>query len=75
MTLKDTACLHHDKAPNMHYRSVGASDLKDSVLSLGTATFGGSNAFFKAWGETGVAEATSLVDIALDAGVNNLPPV
>ena len=55
---------------NMELRTVGASDLKVSVLSLGTATFGGGNAFFKAWGETDVAEATNLVDISLDAGVN-----
>ena len=68
--LNDTARLHHDEAPNMDYRTVGPSDLKVSVLSLGTATFGGGNAFFKAWGETDVVEATSLVDIALEAGVN-----
>lgn len=54
----------------MEYRMVGSSDLKVSVLSLGTATFGGSNAFFKAWGETDVAEATRLVDVAIEAGVN-----
>lgn len=54
----------------MEYRFVGASDLKVSVLSLGTATFGGGNEFFRAWGETGVKEATRLVDIALEAGVN-----
>ncbi|MDB5820612.1 MAG: oxidoreductase [Rhizobacter sp.] len=54
----------------MDYRFVGGSDLKVSVLSLGTATFGGSNAFFKQWGETDVAEATRLVDISLDAGVD-----
>ncbi|MDQ6675417.1 MAG: aldo/keto reductase [Chloroflexota bacterium] len=53
----------------MEYRLVGGSDLKVSALSLGTATFGGGNEFFKAWGETDVAEATSLVDIALDAGI------
>ena len=53
----------------MEYRFVGGSDLKVSVLSLGTATFGGGNEFFKAWGDTDVAEATSLVDIALAAGV------
>ncbi len=40
------------------------------VLCFGTATFGGSNEFFKAWGETDVKEATRLVDICLDAGVN-----
>ena len=40
-----------------------------SALSLGTATFGGSSEFYRAWGETDVAEATRLVDVALDAGV------
>jgi aryl-alcohol dehydrogenase-like predicted oxidoreductase len=54
----------------MEYRTIGTSDLKVSVLSLGTATFGGGNEFFKAWGETGVREATELVDVALDAGIN-----
>jgi len=53
----------------MEYRLVGCSDLRVSALSLGTATFGGGNEFFKAWGETDVAEATRLVEIALDAGV------
>lgn len=54
----------------MDYRKLGHSDLEASVLSFGTATFGGGTPFFKAWGETGVAEATRLVDIARDAGVN-----
>ncbi len=53
----------------MEYRPVGASDLTVSALSLGTATFGGASAFYRAWGETDVAEATRLVDVALDAGV------
>jgi aryl-alcohol dehydrogenase-like predicted oxidoreductase len=51
------------------YRPVGGTDLKVSVLSMGTATFGGASDFYRAWGETGVAEATRLVDVALDAGV------
>jgi aryl-alcohol dehydrogenase-like predicted oxidoreductase len=51
------------------YRSVGSSGLTVSALSLGTATFGGGSEFYRAWGETGVAEATRLVDVALDAGV------
>jgi len=38
------------------------------VLSLGTATFGGEGEFFQAWGANGVAEATRLVDICLEAG-------
>jgi aryl-alcohol dehydrogenase-like predicted oxidoreductase len=40
------------------------------ALSLGTGTFGGGGEFFKAWGATDVAEATRLVDVALDAGMN-----
>jgi aryl-alcohol dehydrogenase-like predicted oxidoreductase len=40
------------------------------VLSLGTATFGGGNEFFKAWGETDVNEAKRLIDICLEAGAN-----
>lgn len=40
------------------------------VLCLGAATFGGEGEFFKAWGATDVAEATRLVDICLEAGVN-----
>ena len=44
--------------------------MKVPVLCYGTGTFGGSNEFFKAWGSSDVAEATKLVDICLDAGVN-----
>lgn len=54
----------------MEYRQLGASGLRIPVLSFGTATFGGSNAFFKAWGNTQVEEATRLVNLCLDAGVN-----
>ncbi|WP_207426604.1 aldo/keto reductase [Pedobacter sp. SYSU D00535] len=54
----------------MEYRQLGASGLEVSVLSFGTATFGGGNEFFKAWGSTEVNEATRLVDICLDAGIN-----
>ncbi len=54
----------------MDYRRLGASGLKVPVLSFGTGTFGGSSEFFNAWGSTDVAEATRLVDICLDAGVN-----
>ena len=55
---------------DMEYRQLGKSGLKVPVLSFGTGTFGGSNAFFKAWGSSDVAEATRLVDICLEAGVN-----
>ncbi|HTZ46957.1 MAG TPA: aldo/keto reductase [Verrucomicrobiae bacterium] len=54
----------------MEYRQLGYSGLKVPVLSFGTGTFGGGNEFFEAWGKTDVAEATRLVDICLDAGVN-----
>ena len=54
----------------MEYRQLGASGLKVPVLAFGTATFGGGNDFFRKWGSTQVEEATRLVDIALEAGVN-----
>ncbi len=54
----------------MEFRILGRSGLKVPVLSLGTGTFGGSNEFFRAWGSSGVPEATRLVDICLEAGVN-----
>ncbi len=54
----------------MEYRQLGNSGLRVPVLSFGTATFGGSNEFFKAWGSTQVDEATRLVNLCLDAGVN-----
>ena len=54
----------------MEYRTLGASGVKVPALSLGTGTFGGGSEFFKAWGETDVAEATRLVDICLEAGLN-----
>ena len=54
----------------MEYRQLGLSGLKVPVLSFGTGTFGGGNEFFKAWGASDVAEATRLVDVCLEAGVN-----
>jgi aryl-alcohol dehydrogenase-like predicted oxidoreductase len=54
----------------MEYRLLGGSGLKVSALSLGTATFGGGNEFFKAWGDTDVAEASRLIDICFETGVN-----
>lgn len=53
----------------MEYRQLGASGLKVPVLSFGTATFGGGNEFFKAWGETQLDEAKHLINLCLDAGV------
>ena len=54
----------------MEFRTLGGSGFKVPVLSLGTGTFGGGGEFFKAWGATDVAEATRLVDISLEAGLN-----
>jgi aryl-alcohol dehydrogenase-like predicted oxidoreductase len=54
----------------MEFRQLGRSGLKVPVLSFGTGTFGGGTEFFKAWGETDVKEATRLIDICLEAGVN-----
>jgi aryl-alcohol dehydrogenase-like predicted oxidoreductase len=54
----------------MEYRQLGNSGLRVPVLSFGTATFGGGNDFFKAWGSTQVDEATRMVNLCLDAGVN-----
>jgi aryl-alcohol dehydrogenase-like predicted oxidoreductase len=53
----------------MEYRHLGGSGFKVPALTFGTGTFGG-NDFFNAWGATGVEEATRLVDICLDAGLN-----
>jgi aryl-alcohol dehydrogenase-like predicted oxidoreductase len=52
----------------MEFRQIGG--LTVPVLSLGTGTFGGSTEFFKAWGSSDVAEATRLLDICLEAGLN-----
>lgn len=54
----------------MEFRQLGNSGLRVPVLSFGTATFGGGNDFFKAWGSTQVEEARRLVHLCLDAGVN-----
>jgi aryl-alcohol dehydrogenase-like predicted oxidoreductase len=54
----------------MEYRQLGGSGLKVPALSFGTGTFGGGNEFFRAWGSSDVAEASRLIDMCLEAGVN-----
>src|SRR3954465_8341129 len=54
----------------MECRTLGRSGLSVPVLSFGTGTFGGTNEFFAAWGQSDVAEAKRLVDICLEAGLN-----
>jgi aryl-alcohol dehydrogenase-like predicted oxidoreductase len=54
----------------MEFRTLGRSGLKVPALCFGTGTFGGGSEFFKAWGNSDVAEATKLVSICLEAGVN-----
>ncbi len=54
----------------MEFRHLGGSGFKVPVLSLGTGTFGGRGDFFKGFGNTDVDEATRLVDIALESGLN-----
>jgi aryl-alcohol dehydrogenase-like predicted oxidoreductase len=54
----------------MDYRHLGKSGLKVPVLSFGTGTFGGQGPLFSAWGRSGLTEASRLIDVCLDAGVN-----
>jgi aryl-alcohol dehydrogenase-like predicted oxidoreductase len=54
----------------MEYRQLGRSGLKVPELCFGAGTFGGNNEFFKAWGAADVAEATKIVDICMEAGIN-----
>ncbi len=54
----------------MEYRQLGGSGLMVPALTFGAGTFGGTTDFFKAWGSSDVKEATRLVDICLEAGLN-----
>ena len=54
----------------MDYRPLGKSGLKVPVLSFGGGTFGGSGPLFGNWGRSDTSEASRLVDICLEAGVN-----
>jgi aryl-alcohol dehydrogenase-like predicted oxidoreductase len=54
----------------VEFRQLGGSGFKVPVLSFGTGTFGGRGEFFRHFGSSDVKEATRLVDICLEAGVN-----
>lgn len=54
----------------MDYRYLGRSGLKVPALSFGAGTFGGQGPLFSNWGTSDAKEATRLVDICLEAGVN-----
>jgi aryl-alcohol dehydrogenase-like predicted oxidoreductase len=54
----------------MEQRRLGASGFMVPALSLGTATFGGGDDFFAAWGSTDGDGARRLVDICLESGLN-----
>lgn len=54
----------------MEFRRLGNSGLKVPVLTFGTGTFGGKGELFKGFGSSDVKEATRLVDICLEAGLN-----
>jgi len=54
----------------MKYNRLGHSGLRVPALSFGTATFGGGNDFFKAWGSTDAGGASRLIDVCLDHGVS-----
>lgn len=54
----------------MEYRLLGKSGFSVPVMTMGTATFNGGNGTFSSWGASGLEEATRIVDICLDAGVN-----
>ncbi len=54
----------------MDFNRLGHSGLRVPALAFGTATFGGGNDFFKAWGSTDANGAARLIDVCLDHGVS-----
>ncbi len=54
----------------MEQRLLGGSGFMVPVLSLGTGTFNYGSGMLSPWGSTGVDEASRLVDICLEAGLN-----
>jgi aryl-alcohol dehydrogenase-like predicted oxidoreductase len=54
----------------MEYRQLGRSGMKVPAFSFGTATFGGTGAFFERWGTSQDDEAQRIVDLCLDHGIS-----
>jgi aryl-alcohol dehydrogenase-like predicted oxidoreductase len=54
----------------MQYKPLGNTGLLVSTLCFGTMTFGSSEGIWKSIGNTGQAEADSLVKASIDAGIN-----
>ena len=54
----------------MDFNRLGHSGLHVPAPGFGTATFGGGDDFFKAWGSTDAAGASRLVDVCLDHGAS-----
>jgi aryl-alcohol dehydrogenase-like predicted oxidoreductase len=52
----------------MEYRQLGRSDLRVSILAMGTATSGAGGGALAAWGDTDLAGARRQIDMCLDAG-------
>jgi hypothetical protein len=64
----------------MEYRQLGKAGLHVPALSFGTATFGGGNEFFKAWGNTDVKgakkDANKLIAVPMkDFGLHAKRPI
>ncbi len=54
----------------MEYRQLGNSGLRVPALSFGSGTFGGQGPLFGAWGTIDAREASRMIDISLEAGLN-----
>lgn len=54
----------------MEYRFLGHSGFKVPALGFGAGTFGGKGPLFSSWGNTQAAQATNIVDLCLEHGIN-----